>query len=216
MKLNFGDIGAQQVSERIGTPVASLTILKGIPADRRVDGQIFLCLADDTLWQFNLASALTGDDILVAAPSAGSGRFLRMPGAGKFELPFTFATADAAALLTMQAGQELAVERVLWRVATGFTGGASSAIGVSSNKTGPTNWSTKGDILGGAGGDLAATLVAGLIAGTIGTDMDTLTKTRGLVLISTDVLRLDRIVSVYTAGAGNVVVVGTLIKNDGA
>ncbi len=214
--LNFGDAAARLVSQRIGAPVASLTAMKGINPGARVDGQIFLNLADDTPWTFNAASSLTGDDILVAAPDSGSGRFLRLPGAGKFELPFTFATLDAAALLTMQAGQELAVERVGWRISTGMTGGTGSAIGVSSNKTTPTNWSTKGDILGGASGDVAATLTAGLKVGTIGADMDTLTKTRGLILVSGDVLRLDRITDAFTAGAGNVVVVGTLLKNDGA
>lgn len=218
MKLNYGDIAAQQVSERIGTPVATLAALKSIPADRRVNGQLFLCLADNTLWKYHSSSSITGDDVLVATPDAGSGRFLRMPGAGKFELAFTFATADAAVLLTMQAGQELAVERVLWRISADMTGGAASAIGVSSNKTTPTNWSTKGDVHGGAAGDVAATLVAsgGLIAGTIGADMDTLTKTRGLILRSTDTLKFDRITSAFTAGSGAVVVVGTLMRNDGA
>lgn len=218
MKLNYGDFAAQQVSERIGTPVDTLTTLKAIPADRRVAGQIFLVLADNSLWKFHSSSTLTGDDVLVATPGAGSGRFLRMPGADKFELAFTFATADAAVLLTMQAGQELAVERVLWRISADMTGGTASAIGVSSNKTTPTNWSTKGDILGGATGDVAATLVAsgGLLAGTIGADMDTLTKTRGLVLKATDTLKFDRITSAFTAGSGSVVVVGTLMRNDGA
>lgn len=218
MKIITGPIEVQSLSERVGAPVADLTALKAIPADRRVDGQLFFVLADDTVWQFNAASALTGNDILVATPGAGTGRFLRVPAGGKFELPFTFATADAAALLTMQAGQELAVERAFWRVAADFTGGASSAIGASSNKTTPTNWSTKGDILGGATGDVAATLVAsvGIVAGTIGADMDTLTKTRGLILKATDTVRLDRITSAFTAGSGAVVLVGTLLRNDGA
>lgn len=216
MKLNYGDFAAQQVSERIGTPVDTLTTLKAIPADRRVNGQVFLVLADNTLWKFHSSSALTGDDILVAAPGSGSGRFLRMPGAGKFELPFTSATADGTALLMMQAGQELAVERAAWRIAVDLTGGAASAIGLSSNKTSPTNWSTKGDILGGAAGDVAATLVAGFKVGTIGTEMDTLTKTRGLVLVSGDTVKIDRITSAFTAGSGNAVLIGMLIKNDGA
>ena len=37
MKLNYGDSAAQKVSERIGEPVATLTAMKAIPADRRVD-----------------------------------------------------------------------------------------------------------------------------------------------------------------------------------
>lgn len=218
MKLNYGDLAAQKVSERIGEPVATLTALKAIPADRRVDGQVFLCLADNVLWKFSSASALNGDDVLVAAPAAGSGRFLRVPGAGKFELPITFATLDAAALLTMQAGQELAVSSAIWRVTADFTGGTGSAIGLSSNKTTPTNWSTKGDVLGGSSGDVAATLVAsvGIVAGTIGTDMDTLAKVRGLVLKATDTIKFDRITDAFLAGTGSAVLIGTLLRNDGA
>lgn len=219
MKLLHGDAAARDVSERIGAPVASLTALKAIPADRRVDGQVFLNLADDSLWQFNAASSLTGNDILVATPGAGSGRFLRMPGACALELPFTFATADAAALLTMQAGQEFHVDLAhgfAWRIAVSMTGGTTPAIGVSSNKTTPTNWSTKGDLLGGASGDLTATLTAGFKVGTIGADMDTVAKVRGLVLVPTDVIRFDRIADAFTAGSGTVVMCGYLSKNDGA
>ena len=218
MKLNYGDDAAIKVSERYAAPVASLTELKGIPADRRVDGMQVLVMADGSRWRFLAAGALTGDDLLVVAPTSGTGTWLRLPGGCDLKIAITYATADAAALLTMQAGQRLAVERTAWEVTADFTGGSSSAIGLSSNKTSPTNWSTKGDILGGAGGDVAATLVAsgGFIPGTIGADMDTLTKTRGLVLVSGNTINFDRITSAFTAGTGFVHIIGNLLANDGA
>jgi hypothetical protein len=46
--------------------------------------------------------------------------------------------------------------------------------------------------------------------------MDTLTKTRRLVLVAADTLKFDRITSAFTAGTGFVHVVGNLLKNDGA
>ena len=73
MKLNYGDSAARLVSERIAAPVATLTALKAIPADRRVDGMVALVQSNYSLWQFCAASALTGDDVLVAATGAGSG-----------------------------------------------------------------------------------------------------------------------------------------------
>lgn len=217
MKLNYGDLALQQVSGRIGEPVATVAALGALPVSRCVNGQVFHVLADNSLWQFNSASVLTADNILVAG-AASAGRFLRMPGGMCLQLPIAFGTADLAVLLTMQAGQAFAVERMGWRVTADFTGGTASAIGVHSNKTTPTNWSTAGDLLGGVGGDVAATLVAsgGYIPGTVGADMDTLAKVRGLILEPTDTLIFGRIVSAFTAGTGFVLVNGTLISNLGA
>lgn len=218
--LQFGDRAAELVSQRVAAPVATLTVLKTYSKAQRIDGMIAMVLADGSLWRFSDASALTGDDLLIATPAdaPAAGRWLRMTGAVDLAIPITFATADAAAILTVQAGTRLAVQSVAWEVTADFTGGSSSAIGVSSNKTTPTNWSTKGDVLGGSGGDVLATLVAsgGYIPGTIGADMDTLTKVRGLVLVSTDTLKFDRITSIFTAGTGFVHVLGNLIKNAGA
>ena len=94
-----------------------------------------------------------------------------MPGCAYLVLPFTFATADATALLTLQAGQQLRLWDLYWQIAADMTGGSSSAIGVSSNKTG---YSTKGDLLGGASGDVAASLTLALspTVGTIGAKVD--------------------------------------------
>ena len=220
----FGETAARGVGALIGSPVASVTALKLIAAEDRPDSQIRLVTGKPSvgggLWIFSLSSSLTGDYVLVAAPSAGSGRWLRAPGEVDLALPITFATADATALLTIQAGSRLCIRELFWEVTTSFTGGASSAIGVSSNKTTPTIWSTKGDLLGGATGDVLATLVStaadGIVAGTVGTDWDTVAKRRGGIWVPTDTIRFDAITSAFTAGAGYVHVVGNLMQNAGA
>ncbi len=192
----------------------TLAQLRDIPVSDRRAGLLARVDASFDPWVFDPNSSLTADNILVAAPTSGPGRWLRAPGWCTLYLPMSSATADAAALLTMQGQQAFAVDRFAgWRVTTSFTGGTSSAIGCSSNKTTPTDWSTKGDLLGGGSGALAAALTAGFRPGAIGTDMDTLAKVRGLVLVAGDVIRHDLIASQFTAGAGFVVVQGNLLVN---
>lgn len=215
-KLNYGDLAAQQVSERIAAPQLTLAALKSLTARERIHGMRAKVLADNSRWRFHDTSALTGDDLLVATPSAGSGRWLREIGQALLAIPITFATADAAILLTIPAGCLLRPKEFHWKVSADFTGGASSAIGVSSsNKTGYT---TKGDLLGGAGGDLAATLVAssGLAAaGTIGAQWGTIALRRPFWK-PTETFRFDRIVSAFTAGSGFVLAAVDILQNDGA
>lgn len=116
-------------------------------------------------------------------------------GAFTLALPATFATADAAVLYTVPTGMRMRIARVFIEVTTAWTGGSSSAIGVSSSKTAH---STKGDLMGGASGDVLAGLTAGF-RGTIGADL----ATDGLVVLeAADTIRFDRITSVFTAGAG--------------
>lgn len=216
MKLNYGDLGAIEVSKRIGAPVADLTELKGIPADRRVHGQLFHKLDDGSNWRFHSTSSLTGDDIITATPGAGSGRFLRMPGNNLLAIPIAFGTADATVLLTVPAGCILQPLEFSWRVTADWTGGASSTIGLSSsNKTGYT---TKGDLLGGAAGDLAAVLVASsapTTPGTIGAQWGTIALRRPYWK-PTETLRHDRITSAYTAGTGFVLVNCNILQHNGA
>jgi hypothetical protein len=158
---------------------------------------------------------LTGDDILVCAPTAAGGAWLRMPGACRLKLPIAFGTADAAALLTFQAGQIFRLVEPAWHITTSFAGGTNSAIGLSSNKT---SYSTKGDLLGGAGGDLAATLTSTLginAPGTVGAGFDTLAK-RCMNFTSANTIRYDKVVDAFTSGAGFAVLDGILASNDGA
>lgn len=121
------------------------------------------------------------------------------------KLPIAFGTADAAILFTVptltNGAAALQIDSLYWEITTSFTGGASSAIGVSSSNT---NFSTKGDLLGGASGDVAATLVSTGVTykgGTLGTKFGSNGK---IMLIAGDTIRFDRITSAFTAGAGYV------------
>lgn len=172
----------------------------------------------DDEWVFRAGSALTGDDIMVATPdSPGNlpGRWVRKPGSAVLRLPFVAATLDAAALLTLQAGARFMLEEIFWRVTTSFTGGTSAAIGLSSSKSGFT---AKGDLLGGASGDVLATLAAStnFIPGTVGTIFDTIAEKRLAVFNPGDAFRHDRITSNFTAGVGEYILIGRILTNPGA
>lgn len=124
------------------------------------------------------------------------------------DLPFAigFGTADAAVLGTMPTGSALLVIRGYWEISADWTGGSSSAIGLSSSQTGLT---TKGDLLGGASGDVAAALTAALskTPGTIGADV-----AAGIILKAGSTVRFDRITSAFTAGAGYAHLVGIVLN----
>jgi len=116
------------------------------------------------------------------------------------KLPIDYTLADAAVLYTVPA--HLAKVRILsvfWEVTTGFSGGSSSAIGLSSSQT---NYTTKGMVHGGSSGDVAATLVAGYHVGTQGTGFTADPKV--VILAAGATIRFDRITSVFTAGSGYV------------
>jgi hypothetical protein len=190
--------------------VATLAALKALAATdpAHVQGNVVLVDADRSEWTFSVSSTLTGDDIFVVTPTNATGRWLRKTGYVDLRFAFTYATADAAILGTLPTGARFKPMGGYWEVTTGFTGGSSSAIGISSsNSTGHT---TKGDLLGGSGGDVAATLVAGYPSGTIGADIDA-----GLMMVAADTVRFDRITSAFTAGAGAAHLVGFLV-NPGA
>lgn len=149
-------------------------------------------VANDTTGQVAIRPSALG--------ASDPGRFERASESFCLQLPFTFATADGAALFTVPTGWRLLVNRPFYDVSISFTGGTGSTIGVSSSNT---VYSTKGDILGGAAGDAAANLTAGFRAGTIGTDI----ASQGIVvLIVNDTIRHDRITSVFTAGAATLIV----------
>ena len=161
-----------------------------------------------------LNRAGTGDDILVATPAAApsAGRWLRCPGAVDLALPIAFGTADGAVLLTIPTGARFKLESAHWEVTTGFTGGSSSAIGVASSLN-----ATAGDILGGAGGDVTATLgTAGIKTGTIGAIMDTDAELHAQMYVAASNFTFERVTSAFTAGAGYVHLVGTLLRNAGS
>jgi hypothetical protein len=196
----------------VATQAALTAMAAGHPA--RVHGNEVRVDADGSLWYWHSTSTLTADDILVDAaddaPSAG--RWIRQVGFVDLACPFTYANADGSTLLTLPTGCRFLLLDSYWEVTTGFTGGSSSAIGVAS-----TTRSTAGDILGGASGDVAATLVAGsAINGTIGATMDTLAEIHANRFAAGEVFTLERITSAFTAGVGKVHLVGILLRNAGA
>jgi hypothetical protein len=120
------------------------------------------------------------------------------------KLAIAFGTLDAAVLYT--AAKRMLLERLFWEVTANFAGGTASAVGVSSSGTGYT---AKGALLGGAAGDVAATLVPGIAGGTLGTKFGT----NGIVLLEPGAtIRFDRIASAFTGGAGFVHVIGQVIE----
>ena len=123
--------------------------------------------------------------------------------AGWLELPITYATANNAVLYTVPSGYRLFIEDAFWEVTSSFTGGASSAIGLSSSNTA---YATAGDLLGGAAGDVAAQLTATPTAPiksgagrTLGAKI-----AAGVCLIAGDTIKFNQITSAFTAGAGQV------------
>jgi hypothetical protein len=121
------------------------------------------------------------------------------------KLPIGFATADAAVLFTVptltNGAVALQIDSLWWEITTGWTGGSSSAIGISSSNT---KYATKGDLLGGATGDVAATLVSTnkYVMGTAGAKYATAVSTGRVFLVAADTIRFDQITSAFTAGAG--------------
>ena len=180
---------------------ATKAALKALPADLRMDGMQAVVSADGSRWVFSGAStAADTTDHLVLTPDAGSGRWLRTDQTVPIKLPIGFATADAATLFTVPAGFRLQLDPLFWEVTADWTGGSSSAIGISSADA---PHETKGDLLGGATGNVLADLTAaiGKTQGTKGVSFTT-TPPGVVVLEATDTIRFDRITSAFTAGAG--------------
>jgi hypothetical protein len=190
-------VGASQNSG-----VADKAALSAIAAASRFDGMLVMVRADGSLWRFDAAGTATEDEgqELVIAPDAGTGRWLAADKHKTLKLPFSFADADGHALLTVPAGFVLRLAGFpFWDITTSFSGGSSSAIGVSTDVTGYT---TEGDLLGGATGDVEAALTAGVRAGTLGGELDDHVGFQALALIEGDVIEYDEITSAFTAGAG--------------
>lgn len=199
----------------VAASVATQAALTALGADHsaRVHGNVVTVDADGSEWRWHSTSTLTADNILIDAaddaPSAG--RWLRKVGRTTLYLPFTYATADGATLLTVPTGCILKLDSAHWKVTTAFSGGASSAIGVAA-----TGHATAGDILGGASGDVEATLTAGTKAGTVGAKMDTDVELHSMIFVATDTFTFERITSAFTAGAGSVGLVVDILAHPGA
>jgi 3-hydroxyisobutyrate dehydrogenase-like beta-hydroxyacid dehydrogenase len=145
----------------------------------------------------------------VVAPTAGTGVWVRVDTEVDLGFAFDFNKADAAVLYTVPTNAILHVRRGYWKVTTSFTGGASSAIGLSSSNAA---YNTKGDLLGGAAGDVAAALTSGapVRPGTIGAK-----TAAGVFLVGGDTIRFDRVTSAFTAGVGEAHLICDILANPG-
>lgn len=202
--VQYGDQVAQALSQRLAGTFATKTALAALAAKNRCDGQLAFVKADRSLWMFDASSVLTTDEAsaLAVAPAAGTGCWLRAESAIVAKLPIAFGMADGATIWTLPEGFAVrATGLPYWEVTTSWTGGSSSSIGVAASRTGFT---AAGAVLGGAAGDVAATLVAGIAAGTIGTGFDSLAEIQAGLFEEGDTFTYEEITSAFTAGAGYV------------
>lgn len=198
----YGDQVAQELSQRYGGCFANRAAIKALPGRGRCDGMLVMSDDDGSLWRFDASAAQATDvaEELLLVPGAGSGRWIRRDPFFTAKLAIGFGTADAALLLTIPENFIVRVPAFpYWENTAAWTGGSSSAIGVSTTKA---SYNTKGDLLGGAAGDVTANMGAGVKLGTIGPKFDTLAEWQALLLVEGDSIRFDRITSAYTAGAG--------------
>lgn len=198
---NTGPTGASGAA-LAGGGVADRAALKALTAAERYDGKLVLVRSDGALFRFVAASSLAADgaDELVIVPNAGTGRWFRADKDFTLRMPFSFATADGATLLTTPTGFALRLTGLpFWQIVADMTGGTSSTIGVASSLTGYT---TAGDLLGGAAGDAAAALTAGFRPGTLGPKLDTPAEVQAFLLDGGKTITFERITSAFTAGSG--------------
>ncbi len=188
----------------------TLAALKLVDPKDYDDPSLFVRLADGRCYTPAPTSTLVADDLFVVQATGETvGRWLLAPGQTSIlSLPFTFATADNAVLVTLPTNSVVQVLAGYWSVTADFTGGTTPAIGLSSNNAA---YNTNGDLLGGASGDLTAALTAGAIKiATAGTKI-----ARGAFLVGGNTIIFDRIASAFTAGAGSAVLPVLVIANPG-
>jgi len=180
--------------------------LKTIGADVRYRGMEALVLSDRSRWVFDdaaLVAVIDATENLVLTPdglSSAAGRWLRADSSFVMKLPVAFGLANNAVIMTVPEGFAIRPTGMpYWETTVGWTGGASSAIGISSSRTGFT---ADGAVLGGAAGDVAATLVAGIQPGTVGVGFDSLAEIQAGLFEEGDTFIYDEITSAFTAGSG--------------
>ncbi len=184
--------------------------LKGVKAGLRDNGQLAVVTANDSRWRFDSTStAVDTTDNFVVSPTNGLGKWLRVDKTVPMKIAVAFGTADAATLFTVPAGVNIQLQDVFWEVTADWTGGTSSAIGISSADA---PHSTQGDLLGGAAGSLLADLTAAISITSDPRGASFTATPFTAVLKATDTIRFDRITSAFTAGTGFVHVVANQIQ----
>lgn len=165
------------------------------------NGDIVMLRSDRSFWTY-VASLTTAadlaEDLIVDPTAAGDGRWVRADKAFIAKVPIAYTNTNGQAIWVIPAGFVLRLAgQPYWEIVTPFSGGSSSAIGLSTNIT---NLTTGGDLLGGASGDTTAVESAGVAAGTVGGG--SATELHGLLMVAGTEIQFDRITSAYTAGAG--------------
>ncbi len=187
----------------------TVAAMKGIPADIRAEGREALVTADGGHWRFSAAStAADTTDNFVLTPTAGDGRWLRTDQTVAMKIAIAFGTADAATLFTVPTGFTLRLQEPFFEITADWTGGSSSAIGISSADA---PHSTQGDLLGGAAGTVAAEITAAIKYTGENRGVSFTAAPFMAVLVATDTIRFDRITSAFTAGTGFVHVIANQI-----
>lgn len=210
VRILFTSTTRELIAIRDGMPyygrnhVADVAALAAIAPANRFEGLRVSVDEGRSSWVFDADSALAATTDTVVVPDTGTGRWLRADQHAILRLPVTYETADAAVLWTPPEGMAAQLTGYpFWEVTTPFTGGTSSAIGASTSISG---YDTKGDLIGGATGAVAAGLTAGLRRGTVGAELNDLTGFSAMLFVEGDEIRFDRITSVFTAGAGYICV----------
>lgn len=223
MKLLFGDRAAQLVSERIGASVATLTVLKQTPANRRVEGQVFHVTMNDTWWHWNDEATATGDDVLAVNPNDAptTGRFMRMPGHALLRLPFTATMPTGTNLLTVPSNTILELQDFGVYVSRIFTGASTACVAISS-----TNHPAHTGVANFAGSCVQTQLNQMFSATAAGTGVDFQMApiasgtfdshaTKRAWLKGGDTLRHDVIGAAFGTGIGDWLVSCNILKNPG-
>lgn len=192
----------------LGDEILSLAQLKAVDPTQ-FDKHTLVRLDDGRTFYYHPTSELDGDDIFVITPNGLTGRYILAPGVQRVPLTVTAALADAAVLATLPTGFIGQVIRGDWGTpTTSFTGGTSSTIGLSSSNAAHN---TKGDLHGGASGNLAAALAdTAFMPGTIGADI-----AAGAFLVGGNTILYDEITSAFTAGATVAGLTFNVIANPG-
>ncbi len=146
------------------------------------------------------SSASDALEQMVLTPTAGTGRWLRYQKSFDLKAAIGFALADNATLVTVPVGFLISTVRPFLEIVTQFAGGTNAAIGVSASVV---PFSTAGDIIGGAGGELTAALTAGM-RGKLGTALAAALAGTGqpFTLAAGGILKWNKIVDSFTSGAG--------------
>lgn len=186
------------MTQSVFADVATLqgVVVTGVPAQHEAYVQSLGTNLGAAAYIYNPSSNATDITFQSAIKPAGAGSWERRDQAFNMKFAVSFATANGATLWTVPVGWRVELTRCFWEITADWTGGTASAIGLSAG----TVFTAGGSLLGGAGGDVAATLTAAnLFAGTIGSSLASL----GLVCMNAgNTILFNRITSAFTAGTG--------------